>query len=279
MNRLGLPADRTDSKFKSEATSFDIGVARTVYDQCTVEIAVNARKPDDESGLQRYDEQKLRSFSVHTDTPEFKIEDFLADVKRESPKIYAAVLDVDDIEGPVFKSEDLVERLKMVLAKDPFRTIPSSSLAEVENIFVDQLQNLWGEVKKMKKKPVAEIKRALPGLRESSITRLENELGALFRTKQNALRKSKSELRSDRLTRTYVSMKFAGENETRPLASLVQCSFEGSGEHLGVDRLNGVLSPHFELLSPQSYAAEKRLPDESGDPKIRHKRGVATGDQ
>lgn len=271
LTRLNVELTGDARKKSFEATSFEASSSRTVQDHCLFEVVRSKNLAKSTEEPQALPPQTLESLRMRTEIPDFKLVGFLEDLRPAAEKIFVSVVDVDDLEGPVFKREDLKERLRMAMSESPFDTLPTSTVADIEQAFVAHIWGYWGEVGKLKKKNLDEVKGLMADHRALWLTKLGENVQSSLKEQLRLAQKSGSELRSDRLTRTFVTLNFQWKEDKTPAQSKLECSFEGEKKRLTLDRMNAVINPHFELVPRRRQAMEESLNDDAPE-KLR---GVA----
>lgn len=256
VSRLDLPTDLSDL----EATTFAVRGSEPAHDRCQIEMHPRLMQPVP---------QKLQSVAVKTSTPEFDLIEFLEKMRPESEKIFNAIVDVDEFTGAWFKREDMSERIRMSFQLESFRSLPSHTQESVRAQIEAHLRSYWNEVAKSAKRPPDELKTIMADARAQWITKLTQEVRWYLRSEAK-----KQKLVSDRLTETRVSLKFeaTGEDGVK-LRTDVQCRLEGESQGIESDRLNAVLSPYLEVVTPRAWVEEKKAISEPSEPAP--KRGVA----
>lgn len=256
VSRLDLPTDLSDL----EATTFAVRGSEPAHDRCQIEMHPRLTLPAP---------QKLQSVEVKTTTPEFDLIEFLEKMRPESEKIFNAIIDVDEFTGAWFKREDMSERIRMSFQLESFRSLPSHTQDSVRTYIEAHLRSYWNEVAKSAKRPPDELKAIMADARAQWITKLTQEVRWYLRGEAK-----KQKLVSDRLTETRVSLKFEsiGEDGLK-LRTDVQCRLEGESQGLESDRLNAVLNPYLEVVTPRAWAEERKAISEPSEPAP--KRGVA----
>lgn len=252
-----------------EASSFEALSSKPVFDKCHFEVVASSKKFGSEE--QSFPAQALDSVHVKTDAPDFDMIDFMNRLKPAAENIFDQVVDVDDLAGPVFKREDLKEKIRLAFLAEPYLQLPRSTVSSIEQSITMHVWGYWGDVQKMKGRNPADIRAGLTTHRTQWIGKLKDNVSDYLKTEAKGRIQT---LKSDQLTKTKVVLNFNYKDEKGPAQSKLECWFEGEKAKLTLQRLNAVIGPYFELMPKNRHAAEV-----SARPAGKKSRGVAVDGQ
>lgn len=233
-----------------EASSFEASSSKPVLDKCRFEIVESAKSW--KSKEQSFPPQSLDNVRLRAEIPDFDMLAFMEKLHPSAEKIFSQVVDVDELAGPMFKREDLKEKVRVAFLDAPYTSLPKSTLVNVEQAIITHLWGYWGDVSKVKRKSLAEVKAHMSEFREQWIKKLSETVRDQLRSEAKSRIQS---LKSDQLTRTMVVLNFNFKEEDKIAQSKLECWFEGEKAKLTLQRLNAVIGPYFELV-PRTQAFE-----------------------
>ncbi|MBX3018089.1 MAG: hypothetical protein KF767_09380 [Bdellovibrionaceae bacterium] len=268
VSRLGV-ALKDARTADMEASSFEAMSSKPVFDKCHFEVLKSEKKLN---GEQSFPAQALESVHVKTDAPDFDMIGFLNQLRPAAENIFDQVVDVDDLAGPVFKREDLKEKLRLAFLAEPYTQLPRSTISSVEQAITMHVWGYWGDVQKMKGRNPADIRAGLSTHRTQWIGKLKDNVSDYLKTEARGRIQT---LKSDQLTKTKVTLNFTYKDDRGPAQSKLECWFEGEKAKLTLQRLNAVIGPYFELVPKNRHAAESA----AQTPKKSRGRGVAVDGQ
>lgn len=253
MTRVGVDFADGKKTRELEASSFEAFSSKPVIDKCHFEIVKSENKFRG-SSEQSFPPQVLESVKLRTDVPDFEMIGFLEQLRPSAEIIFNQIVDIDDLGGPVYKSEDMKDRLRTAFQEAPYKTLPKSTLANIEQSMMMHLQGYWSEVEKVRKKPIPEVKGLMADYRARWLTKMSENIREQLRQES----KGKTQrMKSDQMTRTVVQLNFNfKEAKAGSVQSKLECIFEGDKSTLNLDRLNAVLNPYFEMVPKHRQALE-----------------------
>lgn len=268
VSRMGVQLKDGVRTNEMEASSFEAMSSKPVLDKCHFEVVKSDRKfgADEQS----FPAQALDSVRVKTDVPDFDILAFLEKLRPAAENVFNQVVDIDDLAGPVFKREDLKEKLRLAFLAEPYTLLPRSTLSSVEQAITMHVWGYWGDVQKMKGRTLAEARAGMAAHRTQWIAKLKENVSDYLK---NEARRRIQSLKSDQLTKTKVVLNFNFKDDQGAAQSRLECWFEGEKAKLTLQRLNAVIGPYFELVPKSRHAME------AGAPKPKRNRGVAVDGQ
>lgn len=267
VTRMSVALNDGQRTNEMEASSFEAMSSKPVLDKCRFEIVKSEKKYADDE--QNFPSQALDSVRVKTDMPDFDMIAFIGKLKPSATEVFDEVVDIDDLAGPVFKREDLKEKLRLAFLAEPYTLLPRSTLSSVEQAITMHVWGYWGDVQKLKGKDYQTALTAKGNLRTQWIGKLADNVRDYL--KEEARGRIQS-MKSDQLTKTKVVLNFNFRDDGGAAQSRLECWFEGEKAKLTLQRLNAVIGPYFELVPKTRYVREAA----AAAPK---KRGVAVDGQ
>lgn len=256
VNRLALNIQDGGRSDEMEATSFEAFSSKPVLDKCHFEIVQSQSSWAGQN--KSFPVQLLSHVRLRTDVPDFDMIGFLEQLRPSADLIFTQIVDIDELTGPVFKREDLNEKVRVAFLEVPYTQLPTTTKAWVQDRVVEHVSSYWTEVRKQKNKPMDELKGLMADARAQRITKLTEDIRNHLRDESKGKSQVRPQnLKSDQLTKTMVALNFKFKESTDAAESRIECWFEGDKTQLTLQRLNAVIGPHFELMSRERYLREE----------------------
>lgn len=220
-----------------EISSFSVNMDNPTNDKCVVRL-------DRSDATQSRAIARVKTVSnirVENLQPQFELEKFIADFRRAVPKIFSTMILADNVEGVVFRRDELKMEMSQILAAEPMRQVPKTFRSKLEQALITNLWGCYGDVMKFKGRT---LQSKMSEYHQVWEKRLVGEVEGGLR--QEARR---AKIKSDQLakTRLYMALKPSIGNVPDP-GMTVDCVFEGAPNTVSLERINTVLSPYLEVF-------------------------------
>ena len=241
--KLAMSFAAGESSKVIEKSTFSVEMANPLNDRCEFRV----RESRDAIAIGRL--KRVDAVRIEAIQPRLEIDRFVADLKAYAPRVFSSMILQDQVEGIVFRKDDLKMEMNQILASEPLRQVPKTFRARLEQSLVTHLWGCYGDLLKYKSEASSVMGRRLRELKQIWSNRMVTDVETGLRSQAKA-----RAVQSDQLAKTKVTLQLRPATANSPDPDLrIECVFEGSTKTFSVERLNAALSPHFELFSKQDF--------------------------
>ncbi len=225
-----------------EVSSYSVSMDNPTNDKCVVRLGRS-----DASTSRAVARMKLvQDLRIENLQPKFEIEKFVSEFRRAVPKIFNSMILADNVEGVVFRRDELKMEMSQILAAEPMRQVPKGFRARLEQALITNLWGCYGDVNKFKGQT---LQSKIGEYHQVWEKRLVSEVEGGLRQEAR-----KAKIKSDQMAKTRVVMVLKPTMSNVPDPSMsVDCVFEGAPNSVTIERMNTVLSPYLEVFPRDQF--------------------------
>lgn len=225
-----------------EVSSYSVTMDNPTNDKCIVRLGQSETSQSRAIARMKV-VQNLRFENLQ---PKFELEKFVADFRRAVPKIFSSMIIADNVEGVVFRRDELKMEMNQILAAEPMRQVPKGFRARLEQALVTNLWGCYGDVNKFRGNT---LQSKIGEYHQVWEKRLVSEVEGGLRQEAR-----KNQIKSDQLAKTRLTMSLKPTISNVPDPDMtIECVFEGSPNSVTVERMNTVLSPYLEVFPRATF--------------------------
>lgn len=225
-----------------EVSSYSVTMENPTNDKCVVRLGHS--ETSQSRAIARM--KVVQSLRIENLQPKFELEKFIADFKKTVPRIFSSMIIADNVEGVVFRRDELKMEMPQILAAEPMRQVPKTFRARLEQALISNLWGCYGDVNKFRGNI---LQSKLGEYHQVWENRLVNEVEGSLR-----MEAKKKKIASDQLAKTRVVMGLKPTINNVPDPDMsIDCVFEGAPSSVTIERINTVLSPYLEVFPRATF--------------------------